>query len=1049
MIDCFMEEIFAPGNYSARAMLQSMHAIGVPCDNIGEFSSRKVVKDALMRFLHGVHDELDDIASSVRLAQDFIHEYVSHLRSSASPVSIHIQQRSTSSEDTARIFMIRSNCQVSYLRRAHHGEMIKYSSVGEEETSKSAYRFNKATNLIACPSLCSMIRYLVLRGCDLTMEVLPSALCTLRSTCGIEVGLYGIPDKDIQTARKSLRKLALDVQNFAKNLDVEAILSLVCGNPIEPPDDLGPMCCSKVDVSCAAASIFGHGLQSSAYVASSSRVEIMIRLIMLLGYRDSDGSDELIQQSVKHQLLAALLIFWSVSPNSIYLGTSGRHMEIEPLEIGELRTEESAAKRAKINGDDVFVAPINLMVMSEFTRSTKDCDPCTNPLDAWARADNFLRDLLACTSEKYVQMQLEHLCQSVLMWQPHHGKISRRSRQIGIYSNNYELLKDIVGVPQSVGAIQCLSLKYIRGLVSAIVALTEGEENDPVLFASIGTLFAVASSLNGPSEAVRGTKETISCICAAFRIKANAEKITELEYYEIMSEIFERLGSPKAASRFTMAATYLLQSISGTSEEMCTRVSKAWARLYFLYMSCNELESAYCAILSISDTAIQNDSIHNFVDYLCATKQTMFLMNLPFAATDHEPTQSILHRVCHALWEKSFREPNLEHSTYLVLFDLYTARGNYQSAAAASLALSRKIMKYSCSTLLEQSLMLQKALSLSLGSLRLVAPEDAWLEDTYSKFEVRKKEFLDSQGSVCEINYTLPRIVDMAELEKEYATARAWTRVLLEIPDYTLSGRTMDEIFTQLIILGMVFILVFDKEIRSKNDKYLSRFLGCLELAGDFLAAWNFSAVVFTGAELQGCREKLVKYMAQKALRISNEDADMDIEGCDAKKSSWSIMKALIVEAEAESKANGNRLRLCALDSLLSNSTVDPPTWILQSYVMKSTEISANGSVMKQEDMDDAAGVLTILLRHGRVDSAADFALAFLSSLLGQTPSISFPNPGSVWVAHELINQTCDALGRISSERARVQEEHLKDLYKLLEEHSTTQSKALERIYAS
>lgn len=219
---------------------------------------------------------------------------------------------------------------------------------------------------------------------------------------------------------------------------------------------------------------------------------------------------------------------------------------------------------------------------------------------------------------------------------------------------------------------------------------------------------------------------------------------------------------------------------------------------------------------------------------------------------------------------------------------------------------------------------------------------------------------------------------------------------------------------------------------------------------GLFQEVWSFASSVFGGSTLEEAKVRVMKALASHALEAERDEYSGEyLDTLSANRDAWDEVKRMIAETEMESYALGDRLRLAAIEAIVSqNSETQPPMWLLEPYSFKMNQ---RGVLESQAREANTSGLIRVFLQYGRIDLAADYANAMLAPITSAVPSIALPSTACVCLPHQLLYDTLDALRRISDQDPvlRNQEAILSSRLAQIQKALSTQTTVIEEIFSS
>ncbi|GAB4820336.1 hypothetical protein N2152v2_007382 [Parachlorella kessleri] len=508
--------------------------------------------------------------------------------------------------------------------------------------------------------------------------------------------------------------------------------------------------------------------------------------------------------------------------------------------------------------------------------------------------------------------------------------------------------------------------------------------------------------------------------------KDEGSQALELQYYETVMMLFERLGCPEAASKFACAATEQVHvALPGPQQSYARlqREGRLWANVFAHALEDGKYEEAYAAMLSNTVAEVQLDCMQRLVHSLCNAGRVQLLCALPFSANllvqrdGHEVWVTLLEEVVACLQRRAESLPlDATPQPYKVLYAFHAARGNWQAAAAAMLACSRRLVGEgagSAAALTEAEL----ALGAAVSALSLVVPSQAWLEDPAGRLPERCLQPLFPQLSTSkrrgatggnEGEELPPAILTLKQLRQEYAVARAHAVVAAAIPGGEATSSQPDNVFSQLLALGLheaaislaESIYTGTRLTRALEQAFASQAAYCTRLQLQSGAATG--ALVATSAaaaaggtsplgghpglgfaepgdgmeEDAGCGEDAMQPGFGMPANFGDGSAGGEGHGATSAATSawgspataaaWRQLKRQLLRFEQGE--HGKRLRLLTIESALATERrLSLPPWLIEPFKAGS---------------GDVAGLMRVLMRFNRLEEAAQLATRYLGLAL-------------------------------------------------------------------
>eukprot|EP00887_Chlorella_sp_A99_P004375 scaffold15.g4375.t1 len=467
------------------------------------------------------------------------------------------------------------------------------------------------------------------------------------------------------------------------------------------------------------------------------------------------------------------------------------------------------------------------------------------------------------------------------------------------------------------------------------------------------------------------------------------QELPEVQIYRIAHLLFQRLGASSASCAVSLAAVGEMEAAGpGGVVALLQQQSRLWASVFADCLEGGAYAAAYAAALSAPEPETKVDCVQRLAHALCTAEGVPLLCRLPFAdnvlpykggvpskTSLLEEVLATLHRRADNLDLAASPQPYQARREggagrgVRVLYDLYISRGNYQAAAGAMLHYASRV-KEECSV---DAAMLQKAgeaLSMAVAALRLLPRQDAWID--------REAFSLLGSGAAVQQSAALAGatpgseeadIVTLADLECEYAVARAHAAVAAAMPGGEATSPAPQDVFEQCLTLGL-------------HD-----------------AAFMLAEALYSGSALQRALRK-VFWAAAASTALLQLQSLPSSDAASSVGAAWDALEHRLLRCEGK-VAVGAGMRLTVVDAVLSaDSKCDLPPWLLLPFKTDATQ--------------DAAGLLRTLMRHGRLADAAELAAAHLRSV-STVPSMAMGTPAAVCLPQELLDVLLQRLERVGS----------------------------------
>ena len=565
-------------------------------------------------------------------------------------------------------------------------------------------------------------------------------------------------------------------------------------------------------------------------------------------------------------------------------------------------------------------------------------------------------------------------------------------------SNKMDIVQSLLCFAQGNPEIQSIECQFFNAYLLSKRCSESSHHNLLMEKQSLGILLGLCDGIEQPQTA----QKLLECLRSVDKApKMVAETLSEEEYIVALVDIFDQMGCPTSMVTCGMISARLQESLQ--TKEGMEKSARSWTRVFKSLEDNGDIEEAYIAALSNPDAKRQVDCLKLLVEKICSSGAIESLCTLPMMELRPQCGIHVLDEITRALWDRALKESIEGSKTYFILFDFYVSRGNFQSAASALMSYCRRMSRESISGALDSLLSIQKALTMAIGCLNLVKDADAWIEDSFNPPDLLVRRSWNN-SSLVKTEYAIPNILTVQDMEKELAIVKGLIQVVSLVPDFDINNDAQ-EIVYQLSMLGL------------------------------YEDAWNLLECVFESTDSVALKESIVHQMSSVATKNN------DMVG-------WRWLKAFLQKETADAVAD--RLRLAAAEAVLEkDANMNIPPWLLEPYLSRYNLLSSN-SVPANHKVD-SPGMIRLLLKYGRIETAGHIALEFLSPIVTAVPSVTMHKVGSVYVPHDLMDNVIESL-KVStreSESGRILHDRLLDAVTKIREGSVAQSSVLENILSS
>jgi hypothetical protein len=466
----------------------------------------------------------------------------------------------------------------------------------------------------------------------------------------------------------------------------------------------------------------------------------------------------------------------------------------------------------------------------------------------------------------------------------------------------------------------------------------------------------------------------------------------ELRFYEALSSLFARLGAPAAASRFALAGAQAAAAAAARpgagAAAAGAREGRLWAAAFAACLEAGEWSCAYAALLGGRAPALRADCAAALAGALAGAGRLGELAALPWAAapgSEGAPAPaSLLAEAVGALRRRAdAADLAAEPQPYDALAAFLTARGDHRGAAAARLALARRLAaeRPGDGGGAEAA---RRALAAAAASLSLAPPAQRWLEEPGAPSGAHAPGLTAPRPAA---DARLPRVLTLADLRREYAAARALATVAGAMPGGAATSAAPGDAFEQLLALGL------HAEAAALAD---AAFAGAAaDRAAEKVAAAAGAAAAALQARAEPVGAAAADEDAERALAASPAGGAMvdgAVAGAASAAAAWRRLRALLERYEARGPGGpGRRPRAAALDAALAAAPgLCPPPWLVAPYTAGAAPL---------------ADLVRVYMRRGRLEEAAEAAAARLAAAARAAPAAPLPRAAGACLPHALLTE--------------------------------------------
>ncbi|PRW20989.1 kinase [Chlorella sorokiniana] len=621
---------------------------------------------------------------------------------------------------------------------------------------------------------------------------------------------------------------------------------------------------------------------------------------------------------------------------------------------------------------------------------------------------------------------------------------------------------------------QDMRLLFFRACAAArqIALAPSQEEQQRLEQQACALFFRVAAVFSpGPSQAAFPGQAAAVAHCAQQLLaelsgpggegaRADSLEAAELQYYEALMTLFERLGRHSAAARCALAAARQVGAVLPAPEQQLERTAaqgRLWANVFGCMMEAGRYEEAYVAVLSIEAADVQVDCLHRLIAGLCAAEGGVELLcrlpwahNLLLVKGGQQTWVPMLEEVIATLQRRAAQlDLRASPQPFKVLADFHIARSDFQAAAGAQLAFARRLVG-ECP---EEPAMLaeaEHALAAAVSCLSLVERSAAWVEDPAAEEALIASSSSAGGGgggkssSGGKTSSQPSPVLTLAALQREYAVVRGHRALAAAMPGGqqghaslargqsgvadALRGGDAENVFAQLLALCLhdeAFQLAEAAFVGTQLTRALERVFASLAAACVHAQmAWGRPAGAADGAAAAaGADEMVTDEGAAGSSAAAAAAGDGREGGGAAAVADWRRLKDWLQRHEGGQPRCG--LRLVILEALLrTEPSFMLPPWLMRAFRPPAAAAPGAAAAATPSSSADLAGALRVLMRHNRLADAAELAAAHLQATLHSVPSVGMARTSQVYLPAALLDQLVAQLGAngapLAAERQQV-----------------------------
>lgn len=478
--------------------------------------------------------------------------------------------------------------------------------------------------------------------------------------------------------------------------------------------------------------------------------------------------------------------------------------------------------------------------------------------------------------------------------------------------------------------------------------------------------FLLATSLLGCNEPHKACTLFQELACGTFleeaylqqQIGKPAQEVAEVGtnqsdlviYFLKVIHAFEQSAHPECAVAIAKLA---LDNVDKNDPS----VQILWSLLFSCQLMLGHIEDAYAAMIQNPDSNRRETCLRQLVVVLCERRELSVLVTFPFKDVEDDVV---------AILEARARATELIGQFYYdVLYSMHVSKRRHRRAAAVMYEHAARLAQEVPGV---ESLRKQKlCLLASINCLLLAKPEYAWIARpvvTQSSPAPSPKHDRNND-EVSHKPKGKVQVITVEDIRHELTLCRAWLLLTESGHEEVIAPLSPEETATLLVANGH------------------------FDVAAQICESYQLMMdLVFEGLVEQYARGVVIHWGAREALRavdpqwiVENPRAVLDIPG-----QAWFLLQHYLLRYESE--PGMTRYHRLVASALMAQGCSLPP-WFLESYKKK-----------------DAAELLRLLIRYGRLEEATDLSFEYIEAVLGQgTEYFGLPNAlhaklPPVWLPH-------------------------------------------------
>ncbi|KAG0223185.1 hypothetical protein BGX31_008649 [Mortierella sp. GBA43] len=436
----------------------------------------------------------------------------------------------------------------------------------------------------------------------------------------------------------------------------------------------------------------------------------------------------------------------------------------------------------------------------------------------------------------------------------HHVRLAQRLSVLGEMTLLSEFL-DMVPVTSS--------LSYYRGKV----LLSQGEPAEALEHFMVVT----ASFGNG----VKSVEQELDVLQSDYTDRAYGVQAKLEDYYNrVISLLTDKDAYEQVIFVARLALINLLANTKG--QVMETQVRKLLAQIFSSAMNVGFYESAFNALMQITNETSRKHFLQAFVTAVCDNGNGTKLALFPFLDLQDEVEQLLQLR---AVQGPVLARPD----NYEVLYAYYVYRGEYRNAATIMCQYARRLCDASNQT--DSVLALLNAACsaylASINALHLAGPQQTWVTITTveADFEERSKRrklnpSVNGSGS-CKVE-----VVQLVDLKKEYALTSSKLRLVRDIQSHIIpAALTMSVREVQIMLARLGYCeeatslaLLHGLDLDVVFDLLVDKYLGALAAEQDAASSYKYRLGVVERILLKNSDFELPPWLSMHYLTHNPED---------------------------------------------------------------------------------------------------------------------------------------------------------------------------------